>query len=152
MSLTDAYAPGRWPERFSVRVYGLLRRGDQVLMARSKFLDKTFVNFPGGGVEVGEAPLEALKREFLEETGLIPRVKRLLFASEGLHVSGQMPLQLVSLFWEVEVDGEPRLSGNGDDVVCNFWRAMDDFPRPEMFPADLEFVDRLPGLLRGNGA
>lgn len=141
MSLSDAFAPGKWPERFSVRAYGLLVRDGKALLARSRFKGKTFVNFPGGGVEVGEAPLAALKREFREETGLEPVPKRLLFASEGLHVSGQAPLQLVSLFWEVEVDGEPRLAGNGDDVVHNFWCDLGEAPRLEMFPADLEFLD-----------
>ena len=141
MSLSDALAPGKWPERFSVRAYGLLLRDGKALMARSRFMAKTFVNFPGGGVEVGEAPLAALKREFREETGLEPRVGPLLYASHGLHVSGQAPLQLVSLFWEVAVDGEPRLEGNGDDVVHNFWCAPADAPRREMFPADLEFLD-----------
>ena len=65
----------------------------------------------------------------------------LLYASHGLHVSGQAPLQLVSLFWEVSAEGEPRLEGNGDDVVQNFWCALADAPRFEMFPADLEFLD-----------
>ncbi|MDE2290909.1 MAG: NUDIX hydrolase [Elusimicrobia bacterium] len=143
MSLKDAFAEGKWPERFSVRAYGVLRRGGKVLVTLSRFMGKTFVNFPGGGVEVGEAPLDALRREFDEETGLEPRVKRLLFASEKLHVSTQAPLQLVSLYWEVEADGEPRLDGNGDDVVRNFWCAPGELPVAEMFPADLEFLEKL---------
>ena len=147
MSLSDAFAPGKWPERFSVRAYGVLRRGKTVLMARSRFGPKVFVNFPGGGVEVGEAPLEGLKREFMEETGVACRPKRLLYASEGLHVSTQMPIQLVSLYWEVEVDGDPRLTGNGDDVICNLWVDLGNLPTAEMFPADLEFAARLPELL-----
>ncbi|MBI3299089.1 MAG: NUDIX hydrolase [Elusimicrobia bacterium] len=147
MKSQEALAPGKWPERFSVRAYGVLRRGDKVLMTRSTFMDRTFLNFPGGGVDVGEAPVEGLKREFREETGLEARIKRLLYVSEGLHVSTNHPIQLVSLYWEVSADGEPRPGANGDDVLCTMWRTIGDFPREEMFPSDLEFIDRLPGLL-----
>ena len=132
---------------FSCRIYGILREGSKILMTRSRFIDREFVNFPGGGVELGEPPLGALKREFMEETGVVCRPKRLLYASEGLHVSTQMPIQLVSLYWEVEVDGEPRLTGNGDDVICNLWVELGMLPTAEMFPADLEFAARLPELL-----
>ena len=58
------------PERFSCRIYGVLRRGDRVLLTRSRFKTREFVNFPGGGVELGEGPMDALRREYHEETGL----------------------------------------------------------------------------------
>ncbi len=61
--------------RFSCRIYGILRDGNRVLLTRSRFRDSTFVNFPGGGVEIEEAPGEALRREFAEETGLEVRRK-----------------------------------------------------------------------------
>ena len=46
--------------RFSCRVYGVLVEGDKVLLTRSRFGEKTFINFPGGGVEIAEAPGDAL--------------------------------------------------------------------------------------------
>ena len=58
---------------FSCRIYGVLHENGRVLLTRSAFRDREFVNFPGGGVEIGEAPMDALKREFVEETGLIIR-------------------------------------------------------------------------------
>ncbi len=134
--------------RFSCRIYGVLREGDEVLLTRSRFGASTFVNFPGGGVEIEEAPGEALLREFREETGLVVKPVRTLYSSEGRHLSTAAPIQIVSAYWLVErVSGDLRLEGNGDDVLELFWRGLDELPLKEMFPAELEFCARLPALL-----
>lgn len=106
------------------------------------------MNFPGGGVELGEAPSAALRREFREETGLEIRPVRILYSSQGLHISSQMPIQIVSCYWLVERSGGVlREGGNGDDVLDLFWADSARIPVEEMFPADREFVQALPGLL-----
>lgn len=135
------------PERFSVRVYGLLAREGRVLLCRSRFLGREFVNFPGGGVELGESPREALVREFSEETGLAVRPLRALYASEGAHPSSQLPQQIVAVYWRVAAEGPPRMTGNGDDVAGLFWAWPERLPQAEMFPYDREFAARLPELL-----
>ncbi|MBI3547975.1 MAG: NUDIX hydrolase [Elusimicrobia bacterium] len=136
------------PERFRCGVYGILVRGGKVLMTRSIFLARHFVNFPGGGVELGESPMEALHREFREETGLAVKPLRILHASEGLHLSTQAPLQIVSAYWLVEeAGGTLRRGGNGDDVVDLFWTDVRNIPPAEMFPSDLEMARKLPALL-----
>lgn len=133
---------------FSCRIYGLLREAGRVLLTRSVFRGATFVNFPGGGVEIEEAPMDALRREFAEETGLRIRPVRTLYASESAHLSTQSPIQIVSLYWLVErAGGELRGGGNGDDVVELFWATPDRLPVEEMFPSDREFASRLPDLL-----
>ena len=137
------------PERFSCRVYGVLRRGNQVLLTRSLFIRREFVNFPGGGIELGESPAAALRREFREETGLAIKPLRLLFASEEAHLSTQKPIQIVSVYWLVRrAGGRLRASGNGADVVSLFWADIARIPTGEMFPSDREFARRLPELLR----
>ncbi len=134
---------------FSCRIYGVLHEKGRVLLTRSRFRDRVFVNFPGGGVEPEEAPMDALHREFFEETGLSVRHTRCLHSSEGAHLSTQAPIQIVSAYWLVErAGGELRLEGNGDDVLSLFWADPRDLPRAEMFPADLEFADRLSALLK----
>lgn len=142
-------APGRV---FSCRIYGVLREGGKVLLTRSRFRDSTFVNFPGGGVEIGEAPIDALHREFFEETGLSIRPARTLYASEGAHLSTAAPIQIVSLYWLVErAGGTLATGGNGDDVLDLFWADPADLPLAEMFPADREFALKLPSLLKVSG-
>ena len=126
----------------------MLREGSKVLLTRSHFKERTFINFPGGGVDLEEAPGEALLREFREETGLVVKPVRTLYASEACHLSTAAPIQIVSVYWLVErVRGELRLVGNGDDVLELFWRDVADLPLNEMFPAELEFCARLPALL-----
>ena len=118
-----------------------------MLLARSLFGKTTFINFPGGGVEIEEAPRDALLREFAEETGLVVNPVRVLYASEQAHLSTQAPIQIVSVYWLVErVSGELRLTGNGSDVLELFWSEIANLPLTEMFPAEIEFCAKLPHL------
>lgn len=160
------------PERFSCRIYGVLRKGSKVLLTRSVFCrlhekhrafsasrpdvrpcrhegGLEFVNFPGGGVELGEGPMAALRREYREETGLTIKPVRVLYSSERRHLSTQLPLQIVSVYWLVRrTSGTLRVRGNGDDVLKLFWSEIGSVPTGEMFPSDREFSGVLPSLLK----
>ena len=53
---------------FNVRVYGLLiNESNEVLLSDEREYGMEFTKFPGGGVELGEGLIEALKREYMEE-------------------------------------------------------------------------------------
>ena len=54
-------------KKFVLRVYGILIKDDQVLLADECLNGFSFTKFPGGGVELGEGIAEALKREIVEE-------------------------------------------------------------------------------------
>jgi len=87
--------------RVRVRVCGVLVEGNSILMVKHKNLgdQQEFWIPPGGGVEFGQSLSENLKREFLEETGLLIKVCDFLFAYEFL----QHPLHAIELFFKVEL-------------------------------------------------
>lgn len=69
---------------------------------------------PGGGLDYGENTHEALKREFLEETGLRIAVKRFLFVHEFL----KKPLHGIELFFEVEITGGALKMGTDPEMTA----------------------------------
>ncbi len=91
-----------------VRVCGLLRQGDQILLIRHHSLGpKNYLWLPpGGGVEFGESAEQTLIREFKEETNLTVTIDRFLFVFELINKSHHA----VELFYEVKhIDGEMEL-------------------------------------------
>ncbi|WP_109616562.1 NUDIX domain-containing protein [Sediminitomix flava] len=93
----------KFGNRLRVRVCGLCIDDNQLLLIKHSSLgDKGFLWVPpGGGVDYGEDLKSALKREFLEETGLTVEVERFLFAHEYL----EKPLHAVEFFFRVNILG-----------------------------------------------
>ncbi len=74
--------------------------------------------FPGGFVDVGVDPLDAVLRELREETGVYGRNPTLLSV---LGSPGRDPRKhCVGLFYRVDVDGDSKPSA-GDDAVNADW-------------------------------
>ena len=66
------------PRRVRVGAYAVLLRGDHLLLSR--FVDgaRRTWTLPGGGLDHGEDPLDAVVREVTEETGYLCEVDALL--------------------------------------------------------------------------
>lgn len=52
---------------FTIRVYGLILKGRNVLLTDEFQLGQPMTKFPGGGLEYGEGTIDCLRREFREE-------------------------------------------------------------------------------------
>jgi ADP-ribose pyrophosphatase YjhB (NUDIX family) len=62
-------------------VYGLVRcEGKVLLIKKGRGPYNGMYDLPGGGVEFGETPEQTLRREFMEETGLVVEPLQLLAA------------------------------------------------------------------------
>ena len=85
-----------------VRVCGLCRQGDRLLLVNHHSVaKKDFWAPPGGGMAFGDSIADTLRREFLEETNLAIEVGPFAFGCEYLNP----PLHAVELFFEVTVKG-----------------------------------------------
>jgi len=103
----------------------LLEEEGRVMLGR-RALDPSagLWDIPGGFLEETEHPVDALKREFLEETGL--QVEPVEFL--GSWMQGYEGRTVLCLTWIVRrVAGEPRA---GDDLTELRWFGQDELPDP----------------------
>ena len=90
---------------FNVRVYGLLMNEHNQIL----FADEAFKNgyratkFTGGGAELGEGLIDALKREFIEETGIEVEVIEHFYTTDFFQYSYfDNQSQIISIYYLCE--------------------------------------------------
>ena len=102
----------------------------RVLLARRAFdPERGKWDLPGGFLEEGEEPLDGLRRELLEETGL--EIEPLDFVGVWVDRYGDAEdaIATLNLYWTARiVSGEPVPA---DDVSELAWFSLDDLPGDE---------------------
>jgi ADP-ribose pyrophosphatase YjhB (NUDIX family) len=113
---TPAADPGRGPAGVRTAARAVIRRGDALLVVRSRdALGEWFV-LPGGGQRRGESLAATLAREVAEETGWRVRVGPLRFVREC--VAGANPRRLPPGFHQVEALFACELDGPADPAAA----------------------------------
>jgi 8-oxo-dGTP diphosphatase len=120
-------------------VAAIIRRGGHVLICRRSAVQAHALKweFPGGKVEAGETPPQALRRELREELAVDAQIGAEVEHYEFCY-PGKSPILLI--FYAVtDFDGEPR--------NCVFheirWVAPGELPAFDFLEGDVEFVKRL---------
>jgi 8-oxo-dGTP pyrophosphatase MutT (NUDIX family) len=91
---------------FSLRVAGILVRGDRVLLAHTDGQDHWYL--PGGRVKLGEPAAVALRRELDEELGLaVAEVRVRIVAENFFVVPDGVEVHELGLYAECAADGLP---------------------------------------------
>lgn len=129
------------PRSFTVVAAVIRDRAGRVLLTRRP--QQTHMGglweFPGGKIEDGESPPEALQRELAEELGVEVEVgSPITFA-----VHEEEGLRILLLFYAATIAAGRPLGNEGQPVVWVEPRQLASYPTP---PADAELVTRLAEL------
>lgn len=93
--------------------------------------------FPGGKVEAGETPRQALQRELEEELGIQADIGAEIVRYEYCYPA-RTPILLV-FFRVTEYSGEPK----NLDFTAIRWEARERLPHYDFLDGDVDFVRRL---------
>ena len=100
---------------FNVRVYGLLiNESNEILLSDEREYERDFTKFPGGGVELGEGLIDALKREFMEECNAEIEVIRHFYTTDFYEKSSFNESQVISVYYIVKPVGKLMLNFKTD--------------------------------------
>ena len=92
--------------------------------------------FPGGKIEEGEAPQEALKREIMEELDTEISVGELIDTIEYDYPTFHLSMDC---FWSEIISGDLVLNEHEDAR----WLKKDELSKVDWLPADITLVDKI---------
>ena len=135
--------------RQRISAYGLIVADDSILLARiaAGYPGAGSWTLPGGGIDWGEAPQDALHRELYEETGLRGEIRSLLgidsLRRERSHNGRRIGFHGLRIIYEVVARGEPRVTEIDGSVVEARWLPLGEIPQVstiELVPTGLRML------------
>jgi 8-oxo-dGTP diphosphatase len=90
--------------RFNIRVYGLLCNPfNEILIVHESINNFHFSKFPGGGLELGEGPVDCLKREIMEELELECEIEDHYYTTDFYQPSAfNRDDQLIAIYYRLQ--------------------------------------------------
>src|SRR3984957_15102883 len=110
----------------------------RILCVRMNYATRAWTT-PGGRVELGESPLDALKREVLEESGLDVVVEELVGVYSKPYVDD------IVLFFRARVVAHHPWQPNEEIAQMGYF-GRDDLPEPMGLGARTRIIDALDGV------
>lgn len=136
---------------FTIRVYGLLQHKGHILLSKERIKGGIYIKFPGGGLELGEGVVDALKREFMEEVGIELDDTKHFYTTEDFIPSAFDPgIQVISIYYLVRssqsdqvitISGEPQ---NDRWQQLLYWCPLEEIADQDIeLPLDKRVVNML---------
>lgn len=138
-----------------IKVRGIIIHDNKLLIVKHK--QSKFMALPGGHLEYGEDVITCLKRELVEELGVLPEIGRLLYISTFMDNKKD---EYVEFFFEVK-NGEKYLNIDGlerthaHELAEILWVSPDsdieilpkkfnkDFKNNNIFKGETKFINEL---------
>ncbi len=120
---------------------GFLRDNDKILIIRRSTKDDFlpgYYELPGGKVEFGEDPAEAVKREFKEETGLDVKVMKPIYVFHFFRTKDMHVVDITFMVERADTLDKVVLSHDHDDYK---WIRVDEI-------GDLKISDNMARCIR----
>ena len=116
--------------------------GDKIIFATQRGYGefKGGWEFPGGKIEAGETPQEALKREIMEELDTEITVGELIDTSEYDYPTFHLSMDC---FWAEIVSGDLVLT----EHEAAKWLTKDELNSVEWLPADITLIDKIKAVI-----
>lgn len=95
--------------KFNLRVYGICVKNSKILLVKENLNGYEFTKFPGGGLEFGEGLKDGLRREIMEEMGLVAEIKQHFYTTDFFQASAFKPNeQIISIYYLTEIPECPQ--------------------------------------------
>ena len=108
------------------RSVAIITRGEKILMEKVHFFERDFHTLPGGGIEEGEPPEQAVLRELKEETGLDGKIIRPLtvqYKGVGIDYSFEVEIPVDAV---PTVGFDPEFEGEDAPLKELLWMSLDE--------------------------
>ncbi|MEN0085477.1 MAG: NUDIX hydrolase [Leifsonia sp.] len=133
-----------------VAAYGVITEGDRILLAHWNEGGKSGWTLPGGGIDPGEDPADALLREIAEETGYLAEGGELLgidskvIPAEHRFVAEAGPLHALRIVYRARVVGGTLTNERDGSTDEAAWFALTAIPNRRVELVDIAL--RMAGL------
>jgi ADP-ribose pyrophosphatase YjhB (NUDIX family) len=142
-------------KKIIIKVRGVIIHDNKLLIVKHK--QSSFMALPGGHLEYGEDVITCLKREFVEELGVLPEIGRLLYISTFIDNKKD---EYVEFFFEVK-NGEKYLNidrlerTHAHELAEILWvfpdtyieilpkKFSEDFKNNNIFEGETKFINEL---------
>lgn len=132
-----------------VGAYGVIVQGSRVLLAHWNEDGRTGWTLPGGGLEPGESPAQAARREIREETGFSAELDAVLGVDSYILpgpqrlVTASGPLQYLRIVYRARITGgtlSNELNGSTDRAEWFDLAEVAGLPRVDLVDVGLRYL------------